>query len=190
VFLVNAFSLTPFPAQTEVGARQQFFANVEAELIWSVNSIDGGNSTYGTISTSGLYAAPATVPTPSTFRICARYTSDASVLACANMTVTPAVVQTPTISAISPADGMQGQQNESVSLTGQFTHWVQGATTASFGAGITVATLTINSATTATAVLNIDAARGHRNAQCDRHDGCRSRHLEQWFHGDGGHAGA
>src|SRR2546425_12057082 len=39
-------------------------------------------------------------------------------------------------------------------------HFVQGTTTASLGAGITVATLTVNSATTATAVLNIDAAAG------------------------------
>src|SRR5205823_12091710 len=50
-------------------------------------------------------------------------------------------------------------------LTGQFTHFVQETTTASFGAGITVATLTVNSATTATAVVNIDpaAATGSRN---------------------------
>src|SRR5207253_7946126 len=63
------------------------------------------------------------------------------------------------------SDLQQGQQNLNVNLTGQFTHFVQGTTTASFGAGITVATLTVNSATTATAVLNIDpaAATGSRN---------------------------
>jgi hypothetical protein len=72
---------------------------------------------------------------------------------------------TPVLTTVNPNTGQQGQQNESVSLTGQSTHWVQGTTTASFGAGITVATLTINSATTATAVLNIDAAAaaGTRN---------------------------
>ena len=41
---------------------------------------------------------------------------------------------------MNPNTGQQGQTNESVSLTGQFTHWVQGTTVASFGAGITVAT--------------------------------------------------
>ena len=73
---------------------------------------------------------------------------------------------TPVLTLVSPNVGLQGQQNESVTLTGQFTHWVQGTTSASFGAGITVATLTINSATSATAVLNIDpaAAAGARNA--------------------------
>jgi hypothetical protein len=68
------------------------------------------------------------------------------------------------LTTVNPNTGQQGQLNESVSLTGQSTHWVQGTTTASFGAGITVATLTINSATSATAVLNIDpAAAGARN---------------------------
>jgi uncharacterized protein YcbX len=72
---------------------------------------------------------------------------------------------TPVLTTVNPNTGQQGQTNESVALTGQFTHWAQGTTTASFGAGITVATLTINSATTATAILNIDttAASGARN---------------------------
>src|SRR5258708_26346694 len=72
---------------------------------------------------------------------------------------------TPVLMTLNPNTGQQGQQNESVNLTGVSTHWVQGATTASFGAGITVAMLTVNSATTATAILNIDpaAAAGPRN---------------------------
>jgi Concanavalin A-like lectin/glucanases superfamily/HpiC1 cyclase/MBG domain/Bacterial Ig-like domain/Cep192 domain 4/WD40-like Beta Propeller Repeat len=65
---------------------------------------------------------------------------------------------TPVLLSVSPASGQQGQQNLSVSLTGQFTNWVQGTTTASFGDGITVASLAVNSSTSATAVLNIDAA--------------------------------
>src|SRR6266481_8429581 len=44
---------------------------------------------------------------------------------------------TPVIAIVNPNTGLQGQTNESVNLTGQFTHWVQGTTTASFGAGIT-----------------------------------------------------
>jgi uncharacterized repeat protein (TIGR01451 family) len=65
---------------------------------------------------------------------------------------------TPVILSVSPNSGQQGQQNDSVTLTGQFTNWVQGTTTASFGAGVTVASLTVNSNTSATAVLNIDPA--------------------------------
>src|SRR5207244_5680726 len=67
---------------------------------------------------------------------------------------------TPVLQTVNPNTGQQGQQNLSVNLTAQFTHFVQGTTTASFGAGITVASLTVNSATTATAVLNIDPAAG------------------------------
>ena len=71
----------------------------------------------------------------------------------------------PTLSSVAPNTGQQSQQNLSVALTGYFTNWVQGTTTASFRAGITVASLTVNSATSATAVVNIDpaAATGARN---------------------------
>src|SRR5271157_690232 len=70
----------------------------------------------------------------------------------------------PTISSITPNQGQQGQQNLSVTLTGQFTNWVQGTTKADFGAGITVVFLTVSSATSATAILGIDpqAAIGAR----------------------------
>src|SRR5207247_147104 len=69
------------------------------------------------------------------------------------------------ITEVSPNTGLQGQQNESVAITGQFTHWVQGTTTASFGAGIAIATVTVNSATSATVVstVHLDAAVGSRD---------------------------
>src|SRR5204862_211565 len=72
---------------------------------------------------------------------------------------------TPVLQTVNPGSGQQGQQNLSVNLTGQFTHFVQGTTTASFGAGITVVSLTVNSATAATTVVNIEAgaATGNRN---------------------------
>src|SRR5579864_7476793 len=72
---------------------------------------------------------------------------------------------TPALTIVNPNTGKQGQQHESVNLTGQFTHWVQGTSVASFGAGITVNTLTVNSVTTATADISIDpaAALGARN---------------------------
>ena len=52
--------------------------------------------------------------------------------------------------------GQQGQQNLAVTLAGQFTNWVQGTTVANFGSGVTIASLTVNSSTAATAVVNID----------------------------------
>lgn len=75
------------------------------------------------------------------------------------------VAGTPVVVQVTPISGQQGQQNLSVSVTGAFTHWVPGTTTASFGAGVTVSSLTINSPISATAVLNIDpaAATGAHN---------------------------
>ena len=72
---------------------------------------------------------------------------------------------TPVITLVKPSSGQQGQQTLSVTITGALSHFVQGTTTASFGAGITIASLTVSSATSATAVLNIDpaAATGARN---------------------------
>jgi hypothetical protein len=57
-----------------------------------------------------------------------------------------------------PNTGQPGQQNLQVSITGQFTHFAQGHTTADFGAGITVVSLTVNSATSITVTLDIDPA--------------------------------
>jgi hypothetical protein len=65
---------------------------------------------------------------------------------------------TPVLTTVNPNTGQQGQQNESVSLTGQFTHWVQGATTATFGAGITVNSVTMSDATHATVNISIAAS--------------------------------
>ena len=60
------------------------------------------------------------------------------------------------LTQVNPNSGQQGQQSDPVALTGQYTHFVQGTTTASFGTGITVASLTVNSPTSAAATLNID----------------------------------
>lgn len=52
--------------QIGVGTTQQFTATVSGttnnSLTWQVNSINGGDSTNGTISATGLYTAPAMLP--------------------------------------------------------------------------------------------------------------------------------
>jgi len=48
-------------------------------VIWSVNAIDGGNSTYGTISATGLYTAPATLPGAPSFQIRCRSSVDPTI---------------------------------------------------------------------------------------------------------------
>src|SRR5215469_7461738 len=61
------------------------------------------------------------------------------------------------ISLLSPNSGFQGATNEMITISGSFTNFVQGTTQANFGAGITVNSLTVNSPTSATASISIDA---------------------------------
>ncbi|MGO9270375.1 MAG: choice-of-anchor D domain-containing protein [Terriglobia bacterium] len=61
----------------------------------------------------------------------------------------------PVIVAIAPVTGSQGQTLANVIITGQYTHFLQGTTTCTFGPGITVNSLTVNSPTSATANITI-----------------------------------
>ena len=68
-----AIILNSAPSTVAVGQTIQFGATVSntsnTAVSWSVNGVAGGNSTVGTISASGLYTAPATVPTPATVTV-------------------------------------------------------------------------------------------------------------------------
>ena len=63
VTVTGNVSITPATATMLAGATQQFQATVtgqtNATVTWSVDGINGGNSSVGTISTSGLFTAPA-----------------------------------------------------------------------------------------------------------------------------------
>ena len=70
----------------------------------------------------------------------------------------------PVLLTLNPSSGQQGQQIVSVTITGQFTHFAQGMTTASFGDGISVGgsplggfgPVTVSSPTTATAQISVN----------------------------------
>ena len=70
----------------------------------------------------------------------------------------------PLLTSVVPNAGQQGQSGLAVTITGQNTQFIQGTTTASFGAGITVDNVTVTSATSLTAVISIaaNAALGGR----------------------------
>src|SRR5216683_5129600 len=63
-------SLSPTTATVPIGGSQQFSSSVlyafstGKTLIWAVNGKQGGNSTVGTIDSTGLYTAPSSVPSP------------------------------------------------------------------------------------------------------------------------------
>jgi hypothetical protein len=67
-------------------------------------------------------------------------------------------VGTSVLLSLTPNAGAPGQQNLPITMSGQLTNWVQGTSSANFGTGITVQSLTVSSATSATAVVSIDPA--------------------------------
>ena len=71
----------------------------------------------------------------------------------------------PAVLTVNPGNAQPGATNFNVGITGAYTHWLTGATTVNFGTGITVQSVTVNSDTDLTAVINIDpaAAIGFRN---------------------------
>jgi len=62
-------TVTPATDSIRIKRTQQFTASVQGTasqaVTWTVNGVPGGNSTIGTISSTGLYTAPAIVPSPS-----------------------------------------------------------------------------------------------------------------------------
>jgi hypothetical protein len=64
--------VTPASVEKLPGGTQQFaVADPNASVTWTVNGVTGGNSTFGTITAGGLYTAPASVPSPAIFDVCA-----------------------------------------------------------------------------------------------------------------------
>ena len=87
-------SISPASASVQAGAPLQFSATVvtptATTITWSVNSIVGGNSTLGTVSSSGLYTAPASVPNPPTVTVRATSSAETFPFGAAIVTITAA----------------------------------------------------------------------------------------------------
>ncbi len=64
----------------------------------------------------------------------------------------------PAVLSVTPGSAQPGAANLNVQIIGAYTHWLTGTTTVNFGTGITVQSVTVNSDTDLTAIINIDAA--------------------------------
>jgi len=88
---VVAVTVSPTTTSVAVGATAQLTASVTGSantaVTWSVNGIVGGNSTIGTITTSGRYDAPRSVPSPATVTVRATSVADSSKSAAASVIV-------------------------------------------------------------------------------------------------------
>jgi serine protease len=84
--------VTPSTATVAIGATSAFTASVlntpNTAVTWEVNGISGGNSTVGKISSSGLYTAPASLPTPATVTVTAISSADPRRSGSAQLTIT------------------------------------------------------------------------------------------------------
>src|SRR5205807_10061184 len=107
-------AISPTSATVGAGGTQQFTATVtntnNTAVTWQVNGVPGGNATAGTISSAGLYTAPAVVPSPATVTVRAVSQADATKSASAQVTITAPIVVSVSISPTSTAAGPGGTQ--------------------------------------------------------------------------------
>ena len=64
-------------------------SSFSTDVTWSVNGVDDGNATLGTITTEGLYTAPAAVPTGGMVTVAATLDADNSVVGQTDVTILP-----------------------------------------------------------------------------------------------------
>ena len=85
-------SLTPTSSSVLLGNSQAFAATVtnttNTSVSWSVNGIPNGSTSTGTITTAGLYTAPADLPSPVTVNVTATSQADTTKSATAQLTIT------------------------------------------------------------------------------------------------------
>jgi hypothetical protein len=104
--------ISPPAASVALGQTQQFQASVtgaaNAAITWDVNNVPGGTSSTGTISSAGLYTAPANLPTPSGVTVTAisQASPQSSASAIVTITDTLQVSLTPGNASV-PANGAQ-----------------------------------------------------------------------------------
>ena len=118
VSLESGISINVSPKTATVGTGEmfQFFKTVTGSSNTNVTWAVTGGSTNGTISASGLYTAPAAVPSPPTVMITATAAVDPNKTATASVTVVTAA--DPTLTAINPTSAAQGSLFQDVYLTG------------------------------------------------------------------------
>ena len=116
-----AISISPASVSLQVGQSQQFTAVVSGlnntQLRWLVNGMVGGDPTVGTVSSSGLYAAPTAVPSGTIIVTVQSKQSPASASASVVVTTLPAITISISPSSASLQVGQSQQFTAMVSNT-------------------------------------------------------------------------
>ena len=141
-----AITISPTSANIRAGASQNFtdqLSNATNQSVtWAVNGISGGNSAIGTISSTGAYTAPSTLPNPSTVSVSVTSVQDSSVNAASSVTLWN---PTPALTSVSPSTFTAG----AFTLTINGSHFVNGAQV-TFGGSPLTTTFSSSSKLTAT----------------------------------------
>lgn len=108
-------SISPTSASVKTIGTQAFSATVtgtsNTTVTWKVNNITGGNSTLGTISTSGLYNAPSAVPNPASVTVSAVSAADNSKSASATVTISASTGISATVHGVTVTDDIDIRQS-------------------------------------------------------------------------------
>ena len=116
--------VSPSSANVRAGATKAFTSTVSGSsnmsVTWQVNGVTGGAAATGTISTSGVYTAPATVPGTNTVTISAWSVADSTASGQGIVTLWNL---TPVLSSITPSSVAAG----SFSITANGANFVNGA---------------------------------------------------------------
>ncbi len=113
-------SVSPSSAQVLLTKQQQFIATVtgttNTKVTWSVSGSGCSGSTCGTVTSAGLYTAPANVPNPAQVSVTATSVADPAKSSAATVTVIPPVVVS--VSPVAAQVVAGGQQQFQVTVTG------------------------------------------------------------------------
>src|ERR1700756_2755861 len=107
-------------ASVSLSQSQQFQATVTGttnkSVTWFANGVAGGNASVGTVSLSGVYTAPSTMPSPPTITVTASSITDSTATGSAIVTLTGGIVIgiSPTSATVSTGAG----QAFTASITG------------------------------------------------------------------------
>ena len=105
---ITSVAVSCTPTSVPTGQTSQCTATVKgtgsysSAVTWSVSGVQSGNSTVGTVSTSGLYTAPSAVPSPNPVTVTATSTEDTTKSGSATASVTVATLAITNVSSTTP----------------------------------------------------------------------------------------
>src|SRR5579864_2897528 len=142
---VISVSVSPTSASLQVGQSQQFSGTVSGTtysgLNWMVNGVRGGNSTVGTVSTSGLYTAPLSVPSTA-ISVTAQSVAQSTASASAAVSITAAPAVSVSVSPGSASVTVGHSQQFSAGVSGTSNTAVNWMVNGALGGNSTVGTVT------------------------------------------------